>query len=1159
LKLFKSVLRDSSRFAVSLVGLWCLLAPQAARASAAIDVRPVATREALARMSEQQRRGRVELDPRQARSVADHARRWRSFHDDVFAKNFNRSPYARLRPGSTLPDLSPRSVAEHQALGTPLRTVKVAMIRIDFQNDREGDRSSGNGHFDLSGPDTLQPPIDRAPHNRPFYQAHAQALSRYYDVQSYGLIHVEADVWPRTRNGAYSLTDMADLGPWRFSRDIYPAARDMFQEMILAADSQSVAIGDRIPWDDYDRIVLIHAGSDLQSDVHQDSPLDIPSFTIGVDDTDVVVLPDIGRPIDRAAIIPETINQDGFYGAINGVLAHECGHLMFGFVDVYDVNSGFPVVGFWSLMDYGNGVGSIVRTATGEEIYATGFLAPSIDPWQRFRFMLNDALAIPEVVYGDTIPMLNSERHPDLRRVTLSSDEYLILENRYLSPADSVEVDQDDSTRVVLGPKSPDRFEVDALLPGGGILAWHVDESVYPLFEITFPIDTTLRVNPDFGLNSNPERRGLSIVEADGLADLGDPGSPYLLGAVFDPFFLSNNSSLSDSTQPNLRPHIGTRPHARLDFLDDPDSVMDVAAARVWQLPGWPIFADFPPGGPVLLGVDVDGSDRNLEVCWAGGVDSLVSGLDKVPNPDSAALFAVRLDGAGIGGGAHAFAHLDRRPRREMAAHATGEATGVGSPPAGPSFFAVSTYPAGADTSSPGGRVWLIDGTPARLGQPLPGWPARLPSIVTTPPVIDEQGTTYVGCADGRVYMIAEDASIVGFSSPPLAGGVVGRLAVVTPLNVDPIDEVSRFVAAGGAHGDIAIFEVRAGVLSARAGWPRRVGGFTPFDPEFLWIDFGGAANETGDCLRGDLSLVVHHADWLWAFCASSGAQLPGWGRDVGDTLIAGLGAGDPDGDGFPEVLTQSVDSEITFWNVTGYPSPGWPRRGTPEQFVERPLVVGTAGARPSMSPALAVDLDADRRSEVVALNVSGIIAALREDGKTPIGWPLATGLGAAGSPLAIDLDRDGRIEVIAPDRLGMLYGYTVPAPRTTPRAIEWPMLGGDPGRTAALALDPTLYAPPPGEVPGPLVNGSLMAYPNPARRHPVSFAYRLTESADVEFRIVDTSGHEVASFTRRGRQSDNLEVWDPSGLPAGLYMARLRFRGAGTDRTEVVPIGVLR
>jgi hypothetical protein len=74
-----------------------------------------------------------------------------------------------------------------------------------------------------------------------------------------------------------------------------------------------------------------------------------------------------------------------------------------------------------------------------------------------------------------------------------------------------------------------------------------------------------------------------------------------------------------------------------------------------------------------------------------------------------------------------------------------------------------------------------------------------------------------------------------------------------------------------------------------------------------------------------------------------------------------------------------------------------------------------------------------------------------------------------------------------------------------------------------------------------------------------VAFSYVLTEPAEVEFRIVDTSGHEVAAFSRSGRQSDNLEVWDPGALPAGLYMARIRFQTSGREQVEVIPVGLLR
>ena len=65
---------------------------------------------------------------------------------------------------------------------------------------------------------------------------------------------------------------MADFGPWAFSQDIYGAAVDVFRAMLFAADTQSVQLGDQFRGRTSTRVVLIHAGGDLQSDVRQDSP-----------------------------------------------------------------------------------------------------------------------------------------------------------------------------------------------------------------------------------------------------------------------------------------------------------------------------------------------------------------------------------------------------------------------------------------------------------------------------------------------------------------------------------------------------------------------------------------------------------------------------------------------------------------------------------------------------------------------------------------------------------------------------------------------------------------------------------------------------------------------------------------------------------------------
>lgn len=1073
---------------------------------------------------------------------AQRIRRWREFPDVLVPPGTDWKPHGARRRDlpERLEARSPRTSAaeDPKALGAPV-TLRVAFLRIDFANDRGAGASSGNGRFDLTGPDTLAPPIDRPPRNRTFYQKHLEALRRYYDVQTYGRAVIEGEVWPRSENDAYTMTDMADFGPWEFGPGIYRAAVNMFRTFILEADSQSVELGDRIPWDQIDHVVLIHAGSDLQSDLRRDSKEDIPSFTITVADTDRVVVRDVATPGDsvvvgRAVLVPETNNQDGYFGAINGVLAHECGHLFFGLSDVYNIDTGYPVVGFWSLMDSGNNVGSIVLLANGDELFATGLLPPSIDPFQ--RYFTTDALTFPEMVAGDTVAIASGQRSPDMWKVSLSSDEYLLLENRWQAPAIMVQLDQDSVTRVVLGPKQPDRFEYDALLPGGGLLVWHIDESV-------IPFETSLRVNPDFGFNTHPGRYGISIVEADGLQDLGDPGSPYLLGSYRDPWYVGNATTLSDTTRPPLAAHTGSKPHLRLDVLDGPDSLMDVGLVRTWKLANWPVPASFGPEGPMLLAVDADGN-RSLEVCWAGG-DS-ASG-------DTTSLFAVRPDGQGLFGTAHAFATLDRRPRPVMAALPTGGTLDD----QGPSYFAVSTNADGPTTATPGGRVWLLDHT----GQPLAGWPPALPSIVTTPPVIAGQypsATVFAGCADGLVYALDLSGAIRGVSPSALPGGVRGRLAVADA-------GADWHVAAGGGDGDVAVFTIPQagpGAFTTMSGWPQRLWS-SGFEPDFLWLDFDGGsaagASTPTACSTVGPELVVHHSDRLWAFCAS-GRGLEGWGRDYGDTLVAGLGAADPDGDGLLEVLIQSYGSQVAFLNVTGHPSPGWPRRGSREgRLVEDPELTFPREPRefPSVSPPLAADVTGDRRPRVVTLNASGLLVAFDAAGRQPAGWPLASGSGAAGAPLTADLDRDGTLELVAPDRDQRIYAYRLPGSSGDPARNPWPMLGGDPGRTASLPSSRMAAAP--AATPGPLIAGSLKAYPNPARQKPVTFAWQLSEPADVEFRILDASGHEVASFTRRGVQSDNLVVWEPGALPAGLYLARVMFHGAGGEHVEVVPVGLLR
>jgi hypothetical protein len=230
-------------------------------------------------------------------------------------------------------------------------------------------------------------------------------------------------------------------------------------------------------------------------------------------------------------------------------------------------------------MDTGNLAGAVVQQPSGGPIYAVGLLPPSIDPFQ--RFFVGDAIQITEASYdGASDSLLDIERHPDVRSVTLTSDEFVLLENRAIAAGDTLVLDQDTTSHVILGPKEPDQYEYDALLPvwpqghpkegqpSGGILAWLVDTSV-----LTFT--TSLRVNDDFGFNTNRRRLGVSVIEADGLADLGDLGSPLLFGSYRDPFYASNNAVLSDPATPCTSPRA-----ARGSFRDSRQMRTSRPAAR---------------------------------------------------------------------------------------------------------------------------------------------------------------------------------------------------------------------------------------------------------------------------------------------------------------------------------------------------------------------------------------------------------------------------------------------------------------------------------------------------------------------------------------------------------------------------------------------------
>ena len=158
-----------------------------------------------------------------------------------------------------------------------------------------------------------------------------------------------------------------------------------------------------------------------------------------------------------------------------GVCAHELGHLLFGFPDLYDTDNTSEGIGNWCLMAGGswNGGGDIPSHPSA---------------WCKVN---QGWVSINNVTGSGTLSIQDVKISRSVNRLWKSGaggSEYFLLENRQ-------------------------RAGFDAGLPGDGLLIWHIDES-----------------QPG---NTDENHYKVGLVQADNLRDMeldhdrGDPGDPY--------------------------------------------------------------------------------------------------------------------------------------------------------------------------------------------------------------------------------------------------------------------------------------------------------------------------------------------------------------------------------------------------------------------------------------------------------------------------------------------------------------------------------------------------------------------------------------------------------------------------------------------------------
>lgn len=307
-----------------------------------------------------------------------------------------------------------------------------------------------------------------------------KSVREYYWEVTHGLIDIQGDVvgpfqLPQTINtyahGASGTTSAQ------------PNAQTMARDAVMASNPTV----DFTPYDNdgngfVDAFIVIHAGAGGEVTGNSD---DIWSHKW--------ILNGGAFAVDQTKIFAYlTVPED----CKIGVCAHEIGHLMFGFPDLYDTDSTSEGIGNWCLMAGGSWGGG------GDTPVHPSAWCKANQGWVAIENRKTDATVnIPDVKTSNTVLRLWKNG--------ASGNEYFLLENRQ-------------------------QTGFDVSLPGHGLLIWHIDDSQ--------------------STNTDEKHYKVALMQADGTRDMernanrGDGGDPFP--------GTGNNRTFNATSNPNSNSYV---------------------------------------------------------------------------------------------------------------------------------------------------------------------------------------------------------------------------------------------------------------------------------------------------------------------------------------------------------------------------------------------------------------------------------------------------------------------------------------------------------------------------------------------------------------------------------------------------------------------------
>ncbi len=464
-------------------------------------------------------------------------------------------------------------------------TLNIVAIMVEFQPDSNR-LTSGTGIFGPGGLPYMENnaeniTIDPLPHDRNYFESHLEFAKNYFKKASKGQLDIHYRVLPNIYRLDKKMEEYSPTGETFTYEKIAHLISDAWTKVEESGGFDANGLNP-----DETAFVIFHAGIGRDIELTGTSlditPLDIPSLYLGKENLkNLLDNPSFeGIPVNNGSfkvtnsmIIPRTESRRGtdiqdnefvFPLSINGLLSASIGsHL--GLPDLFNTDTGESGIGNFGLMD-GAGFFSY-----------NGLFPPEPSAWEKIYlgwetpFLIDVNTPNPIVLSAATLDEANS-----IAKFELSPNEYFLIENRHrdihnsgvtltIQKSDGTVVQQQFDNKneafVFQGEGFEELFEPGVLidvdnfdwsLPGGydigedgkedtdddrflngGILIWHIDESVIKMGLA----DNTV---------NNFKRRGVVLKEADGSQDIGNPveglsDNSAAYGTPFDFWWKGNN------------------------------------------------------------------------------------------------------------------------------------------------------------------------------------------------------------------------------------------------------------------------------------------------------------------------------------------------------------------------------------------------------------------------------------------------------------------------------------------------------------------------------------------------------------------------------------------------------------------------------------------